>query len=107
MSEPISVWNSLCWGSAALAGVVGLGIGGRAVYRAGVRLYDDVYERWRKRQHDKLTLERIRDQNSLQQVREIKPDAKGRFPLLLGLGGILRDPNSLRSFTLTTVVELF
>jgi len=98
-------WDLLKWGSLAVGGAVGAGILARGAYRAGVKVYDDVYERWRRHRHDKLTLEHIADQNDLRRVREIKPDERGRFPLLLGLGGILRDPNTLRAFTLETVRE--
>lgn len=98
-------WDVLKYGSLAVGGLAGLGFAGRAMYRASLNVYDAVYERWRRRQHDKLTIERIADQNELQNIRQIFADEKGRYPLLYGKGGILRDPNTLRAFTLQTVLE--
>ena len=37
------------------------------------------------------------------EVRTIQADAAGRYPLLYGVNGLIRDPNSLRLFTLDTV----
>ena len=104
-AEMMNGWEWLRWGSLAAGGAVGLGVGARALYRVGLRMYDDLYARWRDVRHDRLTLERIATQNELQNVREIRADERGRYPLLYGEGGILRDPNSLRAFTLRAVLE--
>jgi len=99
-------WDILKWGAIATGGAVGLGIAGRAVYRAGLRVFDDVTERITRQAQRKLTREHIADQNALRRLREIKPDDRGRFPLLFGTNGILRDPNTLRKFTLDVVCEV-
>jgi hypothetical protein len=98
-------WDILRWGSLAIGGAVAAGAIGRALYRGAVKMYDDLYERWRQVKHDRLTLNRIEDQNELHNIRAIPPDERGRYPLLYGKSGILRDPNNLRSFTLTAVLD--
>ena len=98
-------WEILKWGAITTGGLVGLGIAGRAIYRTGLRVFDDITARIDLEAHRRLTREHIADQNELRRIREIKPDERGRFPLLLGLGGILRDPNTLRAFTLEAVRE--
>jgi hypothetical protein len=75
------------------------------LYNRALTVYDDLHERWRKARHDRLTLDHIAAQNSLHKVREIRADERGRYPILYGENGILRDPNNLRAFTLSTVLE--
>lgn len=103
--EPSTFWATVRYGSLAIGGGVAAWAIGRRVYRAGVKLYDDLYQRWRQAKHDRLTLEHIATQNELQGIRTIPPDERGRWPLLYGKAGILRDPNNLRAFTLTAVIE--
>ncbi|HUX78058.1 MAG TPA: FtsK/SpoIIIE domain-containing protein [Anaerolineae bacterium] len=98
-------WDMLRWGSLAVGGAAGAGILARSFYRAGLRIYDDLSERWVKYRQDRLTLANIDTQNRLHDLREIRPDERGRYPLLYGINGILRDPNNLRAFTLSTVLE--
>ena len=99
-------WEILKWGALATGGAAGLGLAGRAIYRMGLRVFDDVTERINREAQRKLTREHIADQNALRRLREIKPDDRGRFPLLFGTNGILRDPNTLRKFTLDVVCEV-
>jgi len=98
-------WDILKWGAIATGGAVGLGLAGRAAYRAGLRVFDDVYGRWRQARHDRLTLSDIETQNELRNIRAIPADERGRYPLLYGKEGILRDPNNLRAFTISAVLE--
>ena len=98
----MDIWDTLKWGSLAVGG---LGIGVPLTYRGLRTLYDDVYERIRKHRQDRLTLEHIATQNRLRDLREIRPDERGQYPLLYGENGILRDPNNLRAFTLRVVRE--
>jgi hypothetical protein len=98
-------WDILKWGAVGIGGATALGIAGRAVYRSAVKVYDDLYERWRRFQHDRLTLSDIETQNELRNIRAIPADERGRYPLLYGKEGILRDPNNLRAFTISTVLE--
>jgi hypothetical protein len=97
-------WQMLLWGSVGV-GVTGIGL--PLAYRAAIRVFDDVYERIRAWRHDKLTLAHIAVQNKLQDVRAFQADERGRYPLLYGENGVLRDPNNLRLFTLQTVLERF
>lgn len=85
--------------------VLGAGVGLPLAYRAGRNVYDDLYNRFRTWQHDALTVSAISTQNKLNDVRTIAADERGRYPLLYGKAGILRDPNNLRAFTLRTVLE--
>lgn len=87
------------WASA----VVGTGIALPLAYRAGLRVYDDLYERRRRKQHDKLTLQRIRDQNQLNDEKVVYPDEHGRWPLIRNRSGDWIEVNTMRQFTIQTV----
>lgn len=84
---------------------VGCAIAAPALYRAGRRIYDDLHERWRQHCHDRLTLSHIGDQNELHKVRTIEANERGRYPLLQGVDGVIRDPNTLRAYTLRAILE--
>ena len=84
---------------------VGGGIGALLLWRAALSAYDQIYQRIVQRQQDRLTKEHIETQNKLNNIRAIVPDNHGRYPLLYGENGILRDPNNLRAFTLEAVRE--
>jgi DNA segregation ATPase FtsK/SpoIIIE-like protein len=79
----------------------------RGLYRAGRRVYDDAYERWRALRHDRLTLSHIGNQNALHRVRTIEPNERGRYPLLVGTDGTIRNPNTLARFTIHAVNERY
>jgi hypothetical protein len=68
-------------------------------------LYDRVSVRYWEHRQRKATIDHVETQNKLHQVRIIAADERGRFPLLYGENGVIRDPNALRSFTLDTVLE--
>jgi len=80
-------------------------VGGTLAYRAARTVWDDVSERVHVEQQRRLTVDHLRTQNRLRDIREIRADERGRYPLLYGEQGILRDPNNLRSFTLEAVRE--
>lgn len=96
-------YELLKWGAVVAASPVAATL----VYRAGRQIYDDLYERWRALKHDRLTLSHITTQNKLNNVRVITPNERGRYPLLYGTSGIIRDPNTLRQFTLRAVIETY
>jgi hypothetical protein len=106
MTEP-TILEQICSVTKWIGGVTAAGIAVPLLYQATRSVYDDVYERWLKRQQDQATLDHIRTQNRLRDIREIHPDERGRYPLLYGENGILRDPNNLRAFTLTVIREAY
>jgi hypothetical protein len=106
MTEP-TILQQICSVTKWIGGVTAAGIAAPLLYQATRTVYDDVYERWLKRQQDRATLDHIRTQNRLRDIREIHPDERGRYPLLYGENGILRDPNNLRAFTLTVIREAY
>ncbi|MBN1934100.1 MAG: hypothetical protein JW934_05525, partial [Anaerolineae bacterium] len=86
--------------------VAGIGASLPLFYGLGCAVLDDLaarrwfgYTRKLARQRDALTTQHIATQNKLHDLREIRPDERGRLPLLYGDNGILRDPNNLRAFT--------
>ncbi|NIV31742.1 MAG: hypothetical protein GWN58_20330 [Anaerolineae bacterium] len=92
---------------AVKTGAILAGTGGGLVlaYNLGKNIYDDVHERRVKWRQDQITLDDLEQQRQLANVRTIQADAKGRYPLLYGVNGLIRDPNSLRAFTLDAVRE--
>jgi len=94
-------------GAALRAGaLVVAGCGGLFVaYQAGRSVYDDVHSRMVQAKQDQIGLRDMAQQADLATVREIQADARGRYPLLYGVNGVIRDPASLRAFTLETVIE--
>jgi len=96
-------WGFVRWGSVMVATPVVATLG----YRAARVVFDDVYARvltWRR---DRLTLAHVAAQNKLREVRTIEANDRGRFPLLVGTDGAIRDPNTLRAFTLHAVRETY
>lgn len=79
----------------------------RGLWRAGLSVYDSVYQRVRTWRHDRLTLQHIGDQNALRKIRAIEANDAGRYPLLVGTDGTIRNPNTLAQFTISTVIERF
>lgn len=103
MGDLESIFNAIKWGAIVAATPVA----GTIAWRMARQAYDDVYARVLRWRQDRLTLDHVKAQNALQRVREIRADERGRFPLLYGETGILRDPNNLRAFTLQAVREAY
>jgi len=85
--------------------IAGAGGGLYLAYHAGRSIVDDWHERRVQWRQDKITLDDLEQQKQLANIRTIQADARGRYPLLYGVNGLIRDPNSLRAFTLDAVRE--
>jgi len=96
-----AVWQAVRWPvwSVTAAG------GAFLAYHAGKRVYDDVHERRTQARRDRIELDDLEQARQLASIRTIQADARGRYPLLYGTSGVIRDPASLRSFTLDAVLE--
>jgi len=102
MEETVTTfWDALRTGAI----IVGGGAGAFVLYQAGRAIYDDVHERMVQARQDRITLDDLEQQRRLANIRTIQADARGRYPLLYGVSGLIRDPNSLRAFTLDAVRE--
>jgi hypothetical protein len=101
MGDFTQILNFVKWAG----GLAGGTVGSVMAYHAAVQVWDDVTERMHLQRQRRLTLEHVATQNDLRGVRAIQADERGRYPLLYGKNGILRDPNNLRAFTLETVRE--
>lgn len=104
MSNP-EIWHQIAQTLRTGAYIVGGSVGALVLYRAGMAVYDDIYTRWRDRSRDIATLKTVEQQRKLNDIRPISADERGRYPLLYGANGVLRDPNNLRAFTLSAVLE--